>query len=354
MADRHVVPTNIVLGAILVTLLFVRGAGAAGTLERVAAPPDASPTATRHPGTTAPSTTATSSTAPASTAVPAPTTQGVPPGSTELPSGPIRAAFYYPWFPEAWEQGGVDPFTRFAPSAGLYDSSVDSVIDGHLAAMRWGHIDAALASWWGLDTPTDLRLTKLLDRSVGSGIWWAPYVEQEGYGDPSVAEIDADITALLDRFDSHPQALLLDGRLVVFVYADPDDGCAMVDRWTSANAGRVHLVLKVFSGYEACAQQPDAWHQYAPANASDAQLPWSYTVSPGFWLAEPGAPERLARAADRFRADVQSMVGSGAQFQLVTTFNEWGEGTSVESAGEWASDSGFGVYLDILHDIPTR
>ena len=48
------------------------------------------------------------------------------------------------------------------------------------------------------------------------------------------------------------------------------------------------------------------------------------------------------------------MVGSGAQFQLVTTFNEWGEGTAVESAGEWASDSGFGVYLDILHDIPTR
>jgi len=32
---------------------------------------------------------------------------------------------------------------------------------------------------------------------------------------------------------------------------------------------------------------------------------------------------------------------------------EW-PGTAVESAGEWASDSGFGVYLDILHDIPTR
>lgn len=43
------------------------------------------------------------------------------------------------------------------------------------------------------------------------------------------------------------------------------------------------------------------------------------------------------------------MVASGAPFQLITTFNEWGEGTSIESASEWASASGFGTYLDILH-----
>ncbi|HXD10089.1 MAG TPA: DNRLRE domain-containing protein, partial [Anaerolineales bacterium] len=37
-------------------------------------------------------------------------------------------------------------------------------------------------------------------------------------------------------------------------------------------------------------------------------------------------------------------------FQLVTTFNEWGEGTSVEGAQEWASSSGYGAYLDALHN----
>jgi hypothetical protein len=42
------------------------------------------------------------------------------------------------------------------------------------------------------------------------------------------------------------------------------------------------------------------------------------------------------------------MVASGARLQLVSTFNEWGEGTAVESADEWASDSGRGTYLDIL------
>ena len=43
------------------------------------------------------------------------------------------------------------------------------------------------------------------------------------------------------------------------------------------------------------------------------------------------------------------MVASGKQWQLVTTFNEWGEGTAVEGATEWESPSGFGAYLDALH-----
>jgi hypothetical protein len=44
------------------------------------------------------------------------------------------------------------------------------------------------------------------------------------------------------------------------------------------------------------------------------------------------------------------MVASREPWQLVTTFNEWGEGTSVESASEWSSASGYGAYLDVLHN----
>jgi hypothetical protein len=44
------------------------------------------------------------------------------------------------------------------------------------------------------------------------------------------------------------------------------------------------------------------------------------------------------------------MVASHEPLQLVTTFNEWGEGTAVESATEWASPSGYGAYLDALHN----
>jgi hypothetical protein len=109
-------------------------------------------------------------------------------------------------------------------------------------------------------------------------------------------------------------------------------------------------VLKVFSGYAACADQPDAWHQYGPSTAADSQAGHSYTISPGFW--QVGEAPRLVRDLSRWQQNVQAMAASGAPLQLITTFNEWGEGTAVESAQEWATASGYGAYLDALHDNP--
>src|SRR5207237_6485229 len=61
-------------------------------------------------------------------------------------------------------------------------------------------------------------------------------------------------------------------------------------------------------------------------------------------------PPRRARDLPRWRQAIRNMIASRAPFQLITTFNEWGEGTAVESADEWASPSGYGAYLDALHD----
>ncbi|MGA2503553.1 MAG: hypothetical protein ABSG01_05625 [Anaerolineales bacterium] len=43
------------------------------------------------------------------------------------------------------------------------------------------------------------------------------------------------------------------------------------------------------------------------------------------------------------------MAASGAKWQLITTFSEWGEGTIVEPGTLWESASGYGQYLDVLH-----
>jgi hypothetical protein len=113
-------------------------------------------------------------------------------------------------------------------------------------------------------------------------------------------------------------------------------------------------VLKVFPGFGSCASQPNSWHQYSPAVAADQQGSMSYAVSPGFWL--KGNPVRLARDINRWAKNVKDMVASKANWQLVTTFSEWGEGTIVEPAKEWASASGYGQYLDVLHyngPVPT-
>jgi Glycosyl hydrolase family 99/CARDB len=285
-----------------------------------------------------------------------PPTSGAPPGTPPSgdiqPSFPIRATFYYPWFPGAWKQHGIYPYTHYHPTLGFYDSSSRSLIEQHLQAMSYAHIDVGISSWWGQGDRTDARVSDLLaaTRAVGSPVRWSLYYEGEAQGDPSVDAIASDLAYIRDRYGSDPAFLRIGGRFVVFVYADAADACGMVDRWKQANATvRAYVVLKVFPGYKSCANQPDGWHQYSPAKAADSQAGISYAISAGFYKADDAAPV-LARDLARYQQNVRDMVASHAPFQLVTTFNEWGEGTAVESADEWASASGYGSYLDALHN----
>lgn len=264
------------------------------------------------------------------------------------PAFPIRAAFYYPWFPEAWNQQGMNPFTHYHPSLGLYDSSSTATINQHLAAMQYANIQVGIASWWGQGSRTDQRIPLLLSNTAGAAFRWSLYYEPEGGSDPSVAQIAADLTYIKNRYGADPSFLRVNGQFVVFVYAQPADACGMADRWKQANSVGAYVVLKVFPGYAGCASQPQGWHQYAPAAAEDSQAGHSFAISPGFYKGTEASP-RLARDLNRWNTNVRDMVNSRAPFQLVTTFSEWGEGTSVEGASEWASPSGYGAYLDALH-----
>src|SRR6476661_1404250 len=262
------------------------------------------------------------------------------------PSFPIRAAFYYPWFPEAWNQQGFNPFTNYNPSLGFYDAS-QAVTKQHIAAMQYGGIQAGIASWWGQGSKTDTHIPGLLQAASGTSFRWSIYYENESQGDPSVGQLTSDLTYLRDKYGNDPSFLRINGKFVVFVYADGADACGMADRWKQANTVGAYVVLKVFVGYRNCVSQLDSWHQYSPAVATDSQKGYSYAIAPGFW--KKGDVVRLARDLTRWNQNVRDMVASGAPFQLVTTFNEWGEGTSVESAKEWATGSGYGAYLDALH-----
>ena len=213
--------------------------------------------------------------------------------------------------------------------------------------MQYGGISLGIASWWGVGHHTDQRIPALLSAATGTGFRWALYYEDEGSANPSVDQIRADLTYIRDNYGSDPSYARIDGRFVVFVYNANDSDCAVADRWQKANTVGAYVVLKVFTGYKTCANQPQSWHQYSPVVAADSQKGVSYAISPGFWQIGQGV--RLARDLPRWQQNVRDMVASGAPWQLVTTFNEWGEGTAVESAVEWESASGYGAYLDALH-----
>ncbi len=300
------------------------------------------PTATASPTllpTRTPIVLATATAAPIATATSQPTDW--------QPAFPIRAAFYYPWFPESWTQQGIYPYTNYNPKLGFYSSWDAAILQQHIDMMQYAGIQAGIASWWGQGSQTDSKIGGLLSAAAGTHFRWSLYYENESLGDPSAGQIQSDLTYIRDHYGEDPSFLRVNGAFVVFVYADANDGCGMADRWKQGNTVGAYIVLQVFNGYLNCASQPNSWHQYSPAVAADRQGNFSYSISPGFWL--KGQTMRLSRDVTRWAQNVQDMVASGTAWQLVTTFSEWGEGTAVEPAAEWASSSGYGQYLDVLH-----
>jgi glycosyl hydrolase family 99 len=276
-----------------------------------------------------------------------------PKADTSQPTFPIRAAFYYAWYPEAWSRDAVFPYSRFAPSLDYYSADDADIVREHLAALRYAHFGAGIYSWWGpLGYPfTDTRFWRYLAAARTTSFRWAVYYEREGYEDPSVEKIRSDLEYIRDLYAAKPAYLRVDNRFVVFVYGGAGDSCESTSkRWREANTVGAYVVLKAFDGYLSCGEQPQGWHEYSAALPAYSLPANAFMISPGF--DEAGSAEsRLARDLARWREDVTAMVASGAPWQLVLSFNEWPEGTSVESARQWETPSGYGAYLDVLHEL---
>eukprot|EP00545_Synedropsis_sp_CCMP1620_P000405 CAMPEP_0119032184 /NCGR_PEP_ID=MMETSP1176-20130426/41921_1 /TAXON_ID=265551 /ORGANISM="Synedropsis recta cf, Strain CCMP1620" /LENGTH=553 /DNA_ID=CAMNT_0006988595 /DNA_START=200 /DNA_END=1861 /DNA_ORIENTATION=+ len=265
-------------------------------------------------------------------------------------SFPVRGAFYFPWFPETWTVNGSP--TIYTPTLGKYSLEASTVYKAHLDALEYAHIDVAIASWFGPGTHSDrARLTNLLNESRGTSVKWTVYHEMERRGDPSVTELRDDLRYLQKWFAWHRNWVHIDGKPVIFVYNQGD--CGVSERWIEAANDEWYVVLKHFRDDDKCVIQPNHWHEYGPATAVVHKKDCSYSISPGFWRAGQEVPAlpRGNSAGDEWRNNVQNMVDSNEPWQLITTFNEWGDGTAVESGVEWESKSGFGQYLDVLHDI---
>ena len=220
-----------------------------------------------------------------------------------------------------------------------------------IADMQYAGVSVGLASWFGRGSNTNANWPVLFRAARGTGFRWAPYYEPEGTSDPPPRAIAANLHYLRRTYGGGSTLAMLPGRrMLVFVYnaddLDTAHGCATVSRWKQAKhllrrryAETVYVDLKVFPGYATCADDAsvDGWHQYGPASAvqdfKKAPGDGSYAISPGFWKAGVayGTAPFLARDRARWQSNIAAMNGSGAKWQLITTYNEWGEGTAIES-----------------------
>jgi hypothetical protein len=279
---------------------------------------------------------------------------GLPRGEYTGPSSPdlqfpIRGIFYYPWYPETWFVNRAR--ARFQPDLEWYSSSDPAVIEDHIDQLQYAHVDLSIASWWGQGSMLDRsRISLLMDTTVSlqSNIKWSVYHEDERNFDASSVKLKDDLDYLKKWFAWHPAWAHIDGRPLIFVYNE--HGCEVAERWMIASAGEWYVVLKLFRGFRECSVQPDSWHQYGPAVAVNHVSP-TFAISPGFWRADIDTPLLPRLNETTWRKNVKNMVASDQPWQLITTFNEAGEGTMIEASRHWDSDTGYGFYLDALHDI---
>jgi hypothetical protein len=112
------------------------------------------------------------------------------------PAFPIRANFYYQWFPEGWTQNSIFPYTKYRPSLGFYDSGDPATIRAHVRSMLYGKFQATIASWWGQNQKSEqTRVPALLAgaAAVDPNFRVTLYYEKEGSGNPTESQIRADL-----------------------------------------------------------------------------------------------------------------------------------------------------------------
>lgn len=310
--------------------------------------------------------------------------------ATFQPGAPYYATFYYQWYKSSkvdsswsyWTDHGNNPpstwFSHYLPDSNtgsfdpaneLYSSNDYTNFKWQVAKMAEAKQEVAIASWFGPGTKEDVTFDNIINSFMARtdnpypNLRWSMYYEDEGFGDPSVATIVSDLNHIKTKYANSPYFLKINNKPVIFVYSsNADEPGTMPQRWKEANSqvgNSFYVVLKVFSGFATNPDQPDSWHQYAPAVRSGAHAPYSYFVSPGFWL-DDGSAERLPRDPASFESAVKTMVGANAMWKLTQTWNEWGEGTSIEPGEQVKTINGRdepdlsgyqfkNLYIDILN-----
>lgn len=309
--------------------------------------------------------------------------------SSFQPSAPYHATFFYPWSENPntdgkwsyWNDGGHSPSqnwfsnyipdsdpANFDPANELYSSNNDQIIYWQLRKLAEARQEVAISEWWGQGHKTDNSFRKIVTDIMNrpdnpySDFRWTIYYAKEGFGDPTVGEIVDDLNYVKTSYTDQPAYLKIDDKPVIFVYGDINDGSGMASRWAQAKSQvDFYIVLKVYAGYRSDPNQPNSWHQYAPAVRADNQAPYSYSVSPGFW--KDGEALRLGRDLTSFRNAVSDMVAANATWKLTETWNEWGEGSSIEpgeqviqvtSGSAMLDPNGVtfnNAYVDVLKDL---
>lgn len=279
---------------------------------------------------------------------------------------PLVLAFYYPWYgsPDGprgrWDHWNPVPSasgemihqSTHEPLAGYYDSQEPETIRRHIEEAKSAGIDGFICSWWGSHTPTDDALDLILSIAEEMEFVIAVYVEKSYDVDEAIAEL----TYVARRHAGSPAFLHQEERPVLFLYGRTTDALSSA-QWAEVRVGLddagvdPYLIgdgvggktLDVFDGLHDYATfilpLEDVENRYESAGllcALKGKL-FAATVAPGLDKAGIGQPEVFIDRRDGglYRDLWAIAIANVADWILITSYNEWHEGTEIEPSVEY-------------------
>ena len=254
--------------------------------------------------------------------------------------------------------------------AGLYDSNDPALVRTHLKLAERAGIDAFIVSWWGQNTYEDRAFRAALDEAskTHSPVKFTIYYEsiQQPVGDPVAAVVD-DFKYLREQYVNSSAFFRQGGKPVFFIYAR---AIAQLkpEQWTTAIAGIRALgptILIPDCMAARCLDLGDGVHEYNPVSliAGHTDMAAHYreivqicqekrkissaTVIPGYDDSNIGRERPITISRDKgalYRRLWGAALAANPDWILITSFNEWHEGSEIEPSVEWHE-----LFIDLTH-----
>jgi hypothetical protein len=287
-------------------------------------------------------------------------------------------AFYYPWYGNPQVSGhyvhwtGVDAEhhtianSTHYPELGPYDSHDPAVVAQHVDWAVQSGVTGFISSWWGPGTFEDQALPGLLSAAQQSRLGVTAYFEQVRGATPTRESALADVLYLLDHYGNHPAWLRSEGKPVLFVYGRAVGQIGLSNwQWVINETNRHYRGGVAFIGdqiSDAAAQVFDGIHTYNVTGSTAQKTPeqirtWAHSTYPG-WVATARRHNRIATLTvipgyddskldrppprpiteryegETYRVLSQEAMAANPDWILLTSWNEWHEGSELEPSDE--------------------
>ncbi|MBN1812510.1 MAG: glycoside hydrolase family 99-like domain-containing protein [Anaerolineae bacterium] len=291
-----------------------------------------------------------------------------------LPSTPADAqnerlvlAFYYAWYDQSfWQKSLSDQPVQ------TYTSTDTAAMERHVLWAQQAGIDAFIQGWYGPQVEynqTEPNFAALLDTAANHGFKAAVYFEVTSPFFHSEADVLAALQHLLTVHANHPAYLRIGGKPVIFFWRQgrfPVESWAAIRNQVDPERSSIWIEegvtlshMEHFDGHHlysvAWDAQPEQqllkWSRWIRDWSAKHSVDryWVATVMPGYNDLVTGRADAFVRdraGGDYYRRCWEGAIQSGADMVIITSFNEWLEGTQIEPSVTYGD-----FYLNLTREL---